>query len=209
METFGLLFYWISWLIWVLVTFFMKKSKQRTLLFCSVLLLIIFSNTYVTVGSFNISISYVLLLIGSLVIYTLLEKQFYHAFVSFTVMIGYSGLLIWINSTPLWLFLHELLIIPFVCNFIILLLTKGIYSRITTGLLGIVAGELFYNFILASYHFNQPIGDLMFFDRLLVTIALLLILHLILQSINTLDLLQKNYHQKINSQKTTPLKKLS
>src|SRR5690625_4591201 len=141
METFGLLFYWISWLIWVLVTFFMKKSKQRTLLFCSILLLIIFSNTYVTVGSFNISISYVLLLIGSLVIYTLLEKQFYHAFVSFTVMIGYSGLLIWINSTPLWLFLHELLIIPFVCNFIILLLTKGIYSRITTGLLGIRSEE--------------------------------------------------------------------
>lgn len=209
MITFGLFFYWLAWVFWIIVIFFMKKSKQQTFFSYGILMLIIFSNKYIMIGHFNLSISYLMLLAGSLYMYTKLNRQIYHLLISFTVMIGYSAILIWKNSTPLWLFIHELLFIPFVCSFLIIILSTGLYNRLITGILGITAGQLLYNLILSSYDLNQKIGDLHFFDQLFITLIFLIIIHFIQVAIRKLYSLLDAYHLKLNTQKVNDFKKLS
>src|SRR5699024_11400526 len=112
METFGLFFYWFSWILWIFVTFYIKKNKQRTFLSYLILILIIFSNIDLMIGSYQVSLSFLILLMGCLLMYTKLSRQLYHLFVAFTIMIGYAAILLWINHTPLWLFIHVLILIP-------------------------------------------------------------------------------------------------
>lgn len=208
METFGLFFYWFSWMLWIFVTFFMKKNKQRTILSYLILILIIFSNIDLMIGSYQVSLSFLILLMGCLLMYTKLSRQLYHLFIAFTIMIGYAAILLWINHTPLWLFIHELILIPFFCSLLVLMLTKSLLNRISTGIFGMLVGEIFYHLILSSYGFYQSIGDLIFFDYLFVTLILLIIIHMIQICVNKLYSLLHDYQQKLFVQKTDTLKKI-
>lgn len=209
MLTFGLFFYWFSWIMWISIMFFMHKSTQRTILSFAILVLITFVNKNIIIGHFELSISYVILFIGCLIMYTKLNRQLYHTFITFTVMISYSAILLWKNSTPLWLFIHELLLIPLFCGFVIIILSKGMFNRITTGLLGITAGELLYHLILSSYDLNLIIGDLSFFDHLFITLIFILIIHMSQQAVHHLYSLLSTYKREFNVRKVNNYKKLS
>lgn len=183
MLSFGLFYYWISWLIWIIVTFFMKTEKTQQLLIISILILIIVANKYYTVGHFQISTAYSLILFGSWMMFRILKRHHYHLMISFTIMIGYSGITIWKNATPLWLFFPDLLFIPIFCSLIIFMLTKGLAARLLTVILGLCTGELFSSFIFTSYDMYQIIGDFHFLDQLSVTILFILFIHFMQQLI--------------------------
>src|SRR5690625_148843 len=143
MLSFGLFFYWSSWLIWIMVTFFMTSRQYQQLLMISILMVIILANQYYMIGHFQISLAYSMILIGSCVMYRILKRQHYHLIVAFTLMIGYSGMIIWKNITPLWLFVPELLLIPLFCSCLVFVLAKGLKARLLTTMLGLSTGELF------------------------------------------------------------------
>lgn len=172
MMLFGYLFYWISWMLWIVVTFFMKKNKQRTFFLYGILILITCSNHYISLGDYQFSLAYVILFIACLLIYTLFKGQIYHLFKAFIIMIGYSSILIWNSSAPIWIFIHELILIPVFCCLLMIMLTTGAYKRLMIGIIGMSFGELFYVLILSSYDLNKTIGDLNFFDHLFVTLLL-------------------------------------
>jgi len=169
----GFLFYWMSWLLWVIVTFFLNKSKLRTILACWLLIIIFTSNTYVSIDNYTLLLGYVIFFLGVIFIHTLLPRPFYHLFVSFTIMIGYTSILLWKDGSSLSLFIPELIFIPIFSSFLILLLTTKLYSRVITGVLGMSTAELLYGFIITEYQVNITIGNLAFFDILFTTITLL------------------------------------
>lgn len=177
--SYGLIFYWISWLLWIIVTFFMKKGLPRTILACWILGTIIFSNIYFTVDKYNILVSFSILLIGISLVYTKLPNQLYHLFSTFTIIVGYAAILIWKSNTPLWLFMPEYFLVPLGNSLLIFFLINGLYNRLITGIFGITLGELFYSFILSSYNIENVIGDMYFFDNLYITILILFFLSII------------------------------
>src|SRR5690625_792323 len=149
METIGLYFYWCSWITWVITAFFMKKNKQRTFFLFGILIIIILANQNSMIASYHISTAFIILLGGCLILYSKVNSLIYNSFISFTIMVGYTAMLIWTNSTPLWIFIHELVLIPVFCSTLIIILSSNIFMRIKICILGMATGELLYNLILS------------------------------------------------------------
>lgn len=148
--------------------------------------MIIFANVHIPLENYQFSITFFLILWVAIYLYVNLEKRIYHLMISFMMMIGYVGLLLWNFYTPLWLFIHELILVPLFCNVIILLFVRGIWAKIAVLLFGMVAGELFSHLIFTSYGLLQTIGSLQFFDQLFISLITLLILHSLQWSIQRL-----------------------
>lgn len=170
----GLLFFWFSWLLWIYVTFVMKKNQIRTLLGFWILLTIGGSSTYVTILGYNLTLSYLILTFGAIIILAQCRRLFYHLFSSLTIMVLYMGVMLWENYFPIWMILSKTFVSPFIIVFITVLITKGFYNRLSITLLGISSGELMYSFILSSYSIREPIGGYTFFDCVMVILFLLI-----------------------------------
>ncbi|MFZ3578178.1 YphA family membrane protein [Virgibacillus sp. DJP39] len=165
----GLLFYWLSWLLWIYITFLMKKGKSRTLLGLWILLIIAFSDVYLTIMGFKFTISFVLLALGAMFMFSKSSYLYYHLFCSLTIMVLYLTIRLWENYFPLWVMISKTFVSPFIIVLIvILIIPKGFYDRVYTALLGVSGGELVYSFILSSYSINESIGGYVFFDCIMV-----------------------------------------
>ncbi|MBP1949553.1 YphA family membrane protein [Virgibacillus litoralis] len=170
----GLIFYWFCWVIWIVVTFFMKKDKRRAFLACWILLLILFSNLHFSINFYQISVSFLVFLGGTLLLHVKLPRLIFHSLISFIVSIGYIGMVICINITPLRLFFPQLITISLFLVILIMLLTNGLLNRLGTGLFGIACGEIVYSMIMADYSIPKTVGDMEFFDCVLIVTAILL-----------------------------------
>ncbi|ASK63328.1 hypothetical protein CFK37_14770 [Virgibacillus phasianinus] len=168
----GLLFFWFSWLIWVYITFIMKKGKERTFFAIWTLLLISGSSFHFVMFGYKLSLGYLFLVIGAMVMVASTKRLFYHLFSSLTLMVLYMTIKVWENFFPIWMILSKSFVIPFMMVFIILLLVKGFRNRVSIGLLGICSGELVYSFILSSYSLPEPVGGYEFFDYVVVILFL-------------------------------------
>ncbi len=186
--TYGFIFYWLSWLFWGITTFFMKKSQLRTLLSSLILIVILSSTLNFSVGRYSI----LLLIIMVGFFYTNLLKPFYHFFSSFTLMIGYTAILLWKQSISMWLFFSSFLLLPLICCILVFLLVKGFYHRVVTCMLGATGGEVLHGLILSSYHLPITIGDLDFFVHLYIIVLYLLLLHIFQKAKLQLHLFMKN-----------------
>ncbi|MBP2256393.1 YphA family membrane protein [Virgibacillus alimentarius] len=192
----GLIFYWFSWILWIIVTFLMKKNKRRTLLACYILIAIISSNTYISINSHSISVTIILLLFVTMVLLSRPPHFIYHVFISFTMMIGYAAMLIWKMNTPIWLLTHDFIMIPFISALVITLLVKGVRNKIVTGFLGITAGEFIYSILLIEYDLQKTIGEMSFFDMLIVTLMFIVLLDT-LQKVKSKLFILPVHHKKI------------
>src|SRR5690625_754537 len=63
----GLLFYWFGWLLWIIVTFLMKKTELRTKIACWILIAILSSNVNINIDNYHVSLTF-LILFGSVII---------------------------------------------------------------------------------------------------------------------------------------------
>src|SRR5690625_7117065 len=89
------LFYLMCWLLWVIVTFFLNKSKLRTILACWLLIIIFTSNTYISIDNYTLLLGYVIFFLGFIFIHKLLPIPYYYLFVSFSIMIRSTSILLW------------------------------------------------------------------------------------------------------------------
>lgn len=193
---FGLYFYWLSWLLWIVVTFFQRSGKYKTSLSVGLLMIIIFANVLIPLKNYQFSLSFLLLLLLSIALFLKVKKPLYHVIIAFMIMIGYSGILLWILYTPLWLFLHELILIPLLCNIVIMILTRGLLQKITVLLFGMCFGELFSQLIFMSYGMQKGMGSLQFFDQLFTSLVVLLLLHGIQRGLQQVSEGLNNYKHK-------------
>src|SRR5690625_2567552 len=147
----GFLFYWMSWLLWIIVTFFLNNGRVRTILACWLLIVMITSRTYVVIDNYTLLLGYVIFFIGIIFIHTLLPRPFYHLFVSFTIMIGYTSILLWKDGTTVSLFIPELIFIPIFSSLLILLLTIKLYLRVITGVHGMSLSVFLYVLLMINF----------------------------------------------------------
>ncbi|WP_412975661.1 hypothetical protein [Ornithinibacillus sp. 179-J 7C1 HS] len=172
----GIFYYWFSWILWVILTFFMPKNKNRTIYSVWILITIIFSNVYITSDYLEISIAYLSIIIGGFILLSTLKRKGILLFSAFTIMIGYASLLIWETNAPVWIFMPRLLIIPIICVLLTVILTKRFISRITISLIGLCSGEFLYSLLLTNYSITKTIGGLMFLDTLFVVLFIIVII---------------------------------
>lgn len=167
----GLLFFYFFWILWIITTFFIPKSRKRTLLTVFILLCLCFANSYIYL-SVQVSVTYIILFSGLIILQTKQSNMLYHFMCTFTISIGYAAMLLWEANTTIWLFTSREILIPSVVVCISLFLMDGFYNRIICGLLGLCIGELIFKTILYFLSFKQIIGGMAFLDIASVTIIL-------------------------------------
>ncbi|MFD2045877.1 hypothetical protein ACFSTA_13195 [Ornithinibacillus salinisoli] len=193
----GLYFYWISWTLWVIVTFFMKKNTKRTLLSYWILVSIIVSNAYFTFDYYDISLTFISILIGGFLLFPHISRMVYHMFCTFTMMIGYASILIWEGQAPIWLFMPRFVLIPLICIFMICILVRGLYPRITVALVGICSGEFLYSHMLSNYYISYVVGEMIFFDTLSLILFIIIGIEWIRKLKRKLFLILRNYKTNV------------
>lgn len=197
----GLLFYWFSWILWIIVTFFMIKSKKRTILASWILVTILSSSIYIGTPNQQISVALLLVVVGSFALLIQLPRVIYHLFASFTIMIGYAAILLWEKGSPVWFILPRVILISFILGLLITILAKGFYNQLGICLLGLSCGELIYGLMLSSYGFHVPIGEMQFFDVLLFILGILTLLDVLHTGKYKLySVLQNNHKQTVKWQ---------
>src|SRR5699024_11793213 len=104
--------YWFCWIFCVITLFFLEKNKARTFFSFWILISIICSNQYIKIDYYyySVSLTFIILYIGSLVIFTKLSNKIYHFIASFTIMIGYIGLLLFKINSPIFLIVRYMIL---------------------------------------------------------------------------------------------------
>src|SRR5699024_9384793 len=118
------LMYWLLWLLFIIIFFFMEKSKKRTMFTFWLLFIIMFSSTYMNI---NISKVFFLMIIIIFCVFIYLSEalfSFLPLFKAFTIMIFYCGLLLWQVVAPVWFFLSGYFMIPVLVVFLLILLSR-------------------------------------------------------------------------------------
>lgn len=175
----GLFFYWICWLLWIIITFLMEKSRTRQFFGIWLLMLLIFSKTEIMVAEFNINASIFILYIGSIVLLAVNKRWLYHVFSAICIVFGYLGIMLWEQISPVWMFLPREAVIP-ATGFILLSLLTGSYiAKIAIWCLGVSTGEIIFSILLNGYGFKESIGDFAFLDVVMIEIGIIYCLTLL------------------------------
>ncbi|MEC5422449.1 hypothetical protein QGM71_02950 [Virgibacillus sp. C22-A2] len=171
----------------------MKKTKKRLFFACWILLSISFSRFYITLESYSISVAFLIILGGSIILLIKLPNLMYHLISSYTITIGYAAILMWEKNAPVWMILPRHIQIPLILTLTIILLEKSLYGRLSICLLGVCGGEMIYSLTLFGYGFQESIGEMHFFDSLFFIIVILAILDILHNGKNKLFLFMENY----------------
>lgn len=171
----GMLFYWFFWTFWTLSTFFMKKYGMRFYTSFWLLLAIIFSNKFIYLFGFNVSLAG-LLMMGTA--YWMMAKQSksggsYLFLTSFIVMLAYAAFHLFELFDPVWLLLNRRFMLSFVLAYLSISVQHGFWLRIMTLFLGAIHGEILYAVILKKFDFAYAIGSMMFLDVMAISLALI------------------------------------
>ena len=177
------LFYYYCWLLWLLIYFFLPLSRVRTVMIIWILVFILTSQLHVSIGAVQVSLSFIILLIGTLVLFGLSHDRFYDLMISFICMISYAGLLMWEKTAPVLFFIPSTIIIPFLIAVSILLLIHSFHHRMIVVVIGLSFGQLLYELILMMYSLNDSIGNYFYMNYLLMTILWLLIAECIIRCV--------------------------
>lgn len=172
----GILFYWFSWILWIIVTFFMRKGRQRLFFASCILISIIGTSFTITIYSFTISFTYIVLFLYSLVILAKHSNHYKLLFYSATISICYTALLIWEKISPVWMIFPRIIMIAFIIGVLAILLCNEYLMRIIITVFGLVVGEMLYSFIWYRYGVLEEVGDFLFLDTLFSLLLLLMIL---------------------------------
>src|SRR5699024_5297407 len=157
------LMYWLLWLLFIIIFFFMEKSKKRTMLTIWLLFIITFSSTYMNIHIAQVSLSLIIIIFVAFIYLIVSSFSFFPLFKVFTIMIFYCGLLLWQVVAPVWFFLSGYFMIPVLVVFLLILLSRRLQNVYAYTLLGISFGQLLFDVLLHKYLFQEKIGTTAFF----------------------------------------------
>lgn len=170
------LIYWFSWIIFIIIVFFMNRSTFRSFLIIWVLLVLITFPIFVMIKNIQISICLVLLISGAIIFYVREKVTIYRLIVTFTIFIGYTGILFWKNITPVWFFMPSFIIISILIVSLMIVLLKQLHEQISVVLLGVLFGHVFYDLLLIDYSLHNQIGNNAYLV-ICLTILILICIH--------------------------------
>lgn len=156
----------------------MEKQSLKTFFLYWTFFVIIGINVYISLfNSLEISFSFVILIIGSLIYYVMFPLSIYKLVTTFTLMVWYVALLMWEKITPVWYIVSSTILIPFFISFIIILLVKPLLEQLAIVLVGLSIGQLVFGFILISYQLHHVLAEIHFFIYLYISILFIIVFH--------------------------------
>ena len=174
----GLLFYWITWMFWIMVIFFMNRnSKERFTIALCLLVVIILSPKTLTIYGVHFSAAIFFLYFTFLFVLAKFERMLIFSVLlcAFIVMLAYACFLIYELFDPVWLFFPRIWMISgLLAALSIILKTKKIFRFIIL-MLGAIQGDFLYALILRKYSFPYTIGSFSFLDVASLSFAFLFI----------------------------------
>jgi hypothetical protein len=150
----GLLFFWLSWLSWIIATFLIKKTSKRFQIAIIILLAIIFSHSYLAIHTISLNLSMLLLLIiGCVILASSKKKQkIYILIISSIIMMAYVSILMLHLYDPIWFIFNIKYMIAIVCACITLFLCRDLKFAVAALLIGVNFGELIYSLVIYNIH---------------------------------------------------------
>lgn len=152
----------------------MDQTRKRYVLSCWVLMILFFSETYVQFGELEVSVSMIIILMGSFVCIVESSFSMMQLFRAFTMMVFYSSLLIWKKMAPIWFFMPPSLLISFLLGMVALIIGRLNEETFSFSILGIVLGQIVFDLLIAEYQLHHTVGMNDFFIQISLTILLLM-----------------------------------
>jgi hypothetical protein len=162
----GLYFYSFFWGLWLVATFFMKKTSRRTMLAAVALITIILSSVSLYIGSFRITLSFLFLFFLSCYF---VAKQgrwelLYMAIAALTVAFAYTSFQLLVLFDPVWIWMDRTWMLAIILLILCFLFYENIQSRLLCLVIGSCQGEMLYSIISHKVSFSSIIGSYSFLD---------------------------------------------
>ncbi|MBY0122576.1 hypothetical protein [Bacillus sp. S/N-304-OC-R1] len=171
----GLTFYWITWIYWVISTFFMKKgSLSRFYLSLWILMLIIISPYSFSLYDFEISFASIMLLVTLFLMVSTIKslKAAYVLLSSFIIMLAYVCFHLFELFDPVLLIFPRNWMLAILLISLTFILQANKLYRFIILILGSIQGEFLYAYILNKYSFPFLIGSYAYLDAIALSTAL-------------------------------------
>jgi hypothetical protein len=178
----GIFFFWLSWIGWVISTFFMKKDNKRLIISAALLIVIIGSPYEVTVLSYPINVSFLLLIVISYAVISQQTKKrtILYLFISSHILATANvAFHLFGMFDPVWIIFDRMWMLAGMMAYLTLLLIKNVWLRLATVCAGFGQGGLMYMLILDRYNFPIEVGSLSYFDVVAQTLMIITVWGLI------------------------------
>lgn len=173
----GLMFYFISWSIWVFLTFISnKENPYRLKLSALTLIIITLANIHFSFGNVDIYLGGVFLLLLSYAAFYRKNKKviLYFYLCSFIVTTAYAAFHLFEIFDPIWLIIKKEWLLGISIGYLTILLQKGLKERLFIVISGTMQGEILYAYFLSQYHFSYQIASSSYLDVCSLSIILLI-----------------------------------
>ncbi|MCJ8006687.1 hypothetical protein ACFFF5_01790 [Lederbergia wuyishanensis] len=179
----GMISLLILWATWIYSTFIMdKKSKNRWPLAMFTLLFIIIKPMTFRFYSLHITMPSLLILVICYFLASRLpmKKQLHLIFSVFTLMIGYTGFLLFEMYDPIWMFIDRVALI----SFLLFILSYFLYSssvlmRVLLVCLGTLQGDIIFALYLSKWNMPYIIGSMGYLDIISITVFSIIFINFI------------------------------
>ena len=171
----GLIFYWISWMVWIMATFFMdRNNKYRFLLSAWILFFIMLSPWTLKIFNVETGIGGLFLLVSLYIFTGRLKKlsKLYFLFCAFILMMAYVTFHLFELFDPVWVIFSRNWMLSVLLVYLAVLLQKNRMLRLPLILLGGIQGEVLYALILNQFSFPYTIGSLAFLDIMAISVSI-------------------------------------
>ncbi len=153
----GLLFYWITWIAWVVVMFFFSKTQVlRFPLLVHLLAVMGIAGYILHIGRYSIGFAGIYLLFVVLIYHRRLSLyQFAYFMLSCLIIaLGYASFQLFALLDPLWVFVNPTWLAALLLHFLTLFLYKSWKQRISSILVGMILGDGIY--MITMVHNSLP-----------------------------------------------------
>ncbi|WP_404442535.1 hypothetical protein LG307_12845 [Sutcliffiella horikoshii] len=173
METADQYFYFLSWVGWIIVTFFFPKSTFRTYMSILLLLVIAGSTTAVQIFGFSVTVSFLVLAVSAfiLLVNSLKQKYLLHYLSICTVAMAYVCFIIFEIYDPVWIIFDRTWLLSFIILYLSLLLFKAKRERFVFQLTGVLLGEILHSIVIDRIFSFSVIGSFEFLAVLALSTA--------------------------------------
>ncbi|MCM3713610.1 YphA family membrane protein [Halalkalibacter oceani] len=169
----GVFIYWFGWLLWIVITFFQKKTTKR--LVNAALLLLVLACLPLTFSVAGMSVSVVF---AAMIAYVCWQMRsfswrtiFFFLVVSWTIAAAYGAFRLMLIFDPVIELLDTRWMSAGIAFLLACLFVRHIPRSCLLAVSGLLQGEFVFHFVLQQFfHLQEVTGSLYFFDIVAITV---------------------------------------
>ncbi|MFC0297929.1 YphA family membrane protein [Geobacillus jurassicus] len=173
----GACFYFFFWSLWIIATFLMKKSADRTKLAAFALLMISSASLTVKVGPFHAAASFFVLFFFSC--YAAVKQRpcgwLRMALASSGLAFAYAAFRLLALFDPVWIWLDGQWMLAWWLAFVSVLFHRNVLARLLCLALGGCQGEIVYAMAVSRMASDDVLGSFSFLDAISIGASSLLV----------------------------------